>query len=103
TTGLTEPYGGPEGNDPPGSFQILVLPSARSNQSLSDGERPQPEPRCGNGSCTRWSADGRTTIQVAGGGRIPDTELIKILRGIRLADVTDDRTWPPASTALQAR
>ncbi|MEU4676267.1 hypothetical protein [Micromonospora sp. NPDC023737] len=102
TTGLTEPYGGPEGEDPPGSFQILVLPNARSNQSLRDGEQPPPEPRCGNGACTGWTSDGRTTIQVASDGRLPDAEMIRILKGIDLADVTDEGTWPPAATALRA-
>ncbi|MET7749627.1 hypothetical protein [Micromonospora sp. NPDC005367] len=100
-TGLTEPYGGPEGDDPPGSFQILVLPNVRSNQSLKDGEQPPPEPRCGNGFCTSWTSDGRTTIQVASGGRLTEAEMVRILKGIKLADVTDDRTWPPAATALR--
>ncbi|MER7442305.1 hypothetical protein [Micromonospora avicenniae] len=102
TSGLTEPYGGPEGEDPPGSFQILVLPNDRSNHALKDGEQPPAEPKCGNGFCTAWTADGRTTIQVDSDGRLPETEMIKILKGIELADVTNDRTWPPANTALRA-
>ncbi|MEU8300872.1 hypothetical protein AB0C04_26745 [Micromonospora sp. NPDC048909] len=102
TTGLIEPYGGPEGEDPPGSFQIFVSPNANSNQALTDGEKPPAEPTCGNGFCNAWSPDGRTTIQVASGGRLSDAEMTRILKGIKLADVTDERTWPTAAAALRA-
>ncbi|MFI7606712.1 hypothetical protein ACIBTV_16445 [Micromonospora sp. NPDC049366] len=101
TTGLTAPYGGPEGEDPPGSFQIVVSPNDNSNQALEEGETPPSEPRCGNGFCNRWSADGKITIQVDSDGRLSDAEMTKILKGITLADVTNDSTWPQAATALR--
>ncbi|WBB70762.1 hypothetical protein [Micromonospora sp. WMMD812] len=39
---------------------------------------------------------------MASGGRLSDAEMVKILKGITLADVSDDRTWPQAATALRA-
>ncbi|MFC0508246.1 hypothetical protein [Micromonospora costi] len=101
TTGLVEPYGGVEGEDPPGSFTIFVLPNDSSNQALKDGEKAPAEPRCGNGFCNAWTADGKTSIQVASEGRLSDAEMTRILEGITLADVTDDSTWPIAATALR--
>lgn len=85
TTGLTQPFGGDEGTDPPGSFQIFVVPSANSNQ------RPSPGVTCGAGFCNRW-VDG-TNIQVSSGGRLPDGEMRKILEGATLANVKDPGTW----------
>ncbi|MGK5738568.1 hypothetical protein [Micromonospora sp. URMC 103] len=102
STGLVEPYGGAEGADPAGSFTIFVLPNDKSNQALKDGAKPPAEPRCGNGFCNAWTADGKTTIQVASGGRLSEAEMTRILKGITLADVTDDSTWPKAATALRA-
>ncbi|KXK63056.1 hypothetical protein AWW66_05280 [Micromonospora rosaria] len=95
TTGLVEPYGGVEGEDVPGSFQIFVVPSENSNQTTGDTTI-----ECGNGFCTHRSADGRTSIQVASGGRLSDAEMTKILQGLELRTVTDDSTWADAATAL---
>ncbi|HEV7962228.1 MAG TPA: hypothetical protein VGP57_06780 [Actinoplanes sp.] len=100
TQGLTEPYGGVQGNDIPGSFQIFIVPNANSNQRLADGSKPPTEPRCGNGFCNAWSSDGAVNIQVASGGRLSNSEMTKILKGIKLADVKNVATWTDAATAL---
>ncbi|MFC5006693.1 hypothetical protein ACFPIJ_53895 [Dactylosporangium cerinum] len=91
TTGLSEPYGGADGDDPPGSFQIFVVPAANSNQPATPGLS------CGTGFCNRW-VDG-VNIQVSSGGRLTDTEMKKILDGVRLGDVKDDRTWTDVTAA----
>lgn len=91
TTGLSEPFGGSDGVDPPGSFQIFVVPSANSNQPASPGLS------CGDGFCNRW-VNG-VNIQVSSGGRLTDTEMKKILEGITLGNVQDDSTWTPATAA----
>jgi len=92
TTGLTEPYGGVDGNDPPGSFQLFVVPSQNSNQTASPGIT------CLNGFCNRWSAG--VNLQVASGGRLSNTEMTKILNGIQLANVHDESTWTAATVAI---
>lgn len=96
TTGLVEPYGGVDGASVPNSFQIFVVPAANSNQTTGDTTI-----QCGNGFCTHRSPDGRTSIQVASGGRLSDAEMTKILEGLRLADVKDESTWVDAATALK--
>jgi hypothetical protein len=91
TTGLTEPFGGEDGADPPGSFMVYVVPSANSNQ------QPSPGISCGNGFCNRW-VDG-VNVQVSSGGRLPDAEMRKVLTGITLGNVKDDSTWTAATAA----
>ena len=95
TTGLAEPYGGVDGKDLPGSFQIFVGPAANSNQTTGTTTI-----KCGNGFCTHHSPDNRTSIQVASGGRLSDAEMTKILQGLKLADVKKESTWTDASAAL---
>ncbi|MEV6349237.1 hypothetical protein [Actinoplanes sp. NPDC051851] len=95
TTGLAEPFGGVDGADLPGDFEIFVIPAANSNQ-----QKPGTQIRCGNGFCTTRSADGKTSIQVASDGRLSDAEMTKILQGLTLADVTSDANWTDAVTAL---
>jgi hypothetical protein len=95
TTGLVEPYGGVDGTDLPGSFTIFVVPSKNSNQTTGDSSID-----CGNGHCTHRSKDGRTSIQVASGGRLSDAEMTRILKGLRLKNVKDDSTWVDAATAF---
>jgi hypothetical protein len=95
-TGLTEPFGGVDGADPPGSFLIFVVPAANSNQ------HPSPGVTCGHGFCNRWAEGGRVNLQVASGGRLPDSEMRKILDGITLGNVHDDSTWTPVTTAVPA-
>ncbi|MEV4513768.1 hypothetical protein AB0K00_33010 [Dactylosporangium sp. NPDC049525] len=85
TTGLTEPFGGEDGDDPPGSFQIFVVPAANSNQQASPGLS------CGAGFCNRW--DNGVNLQVSSGGRLTDTEMKKVLEGITLGNVQDAGTW----------
>ncbi|MDG4825430.1 hypothetical protein O7635_26585 [Asanoa sp. WMMD1127] len=91
TTGLSEPYGGVEGADPPNSFVVYVVPSTNANQ------RPSRQISCGAGFCNRWSPDGKVNVQVAsrGAGGLSTEEIRKVLDGITLADVTDDSTWKP--------
>jgi hypothetical protein len=96
-SGLTEPFGGVDGDDVPGSFEIFVQPSDNSN------ERPPSHgtgPMCENGFCNVWTSDHKTEIQINSAGRLSNSEMTKILNGIHLADVKDDSTWPAASTAL---
>jgi hypothetical protein len=94
TAGLTEPFGGVDGNDPPGSFQIFVTPAANSNQQASPGIT------CENGFCNRWADGGSVDLQVASGGRLSDGEMTKILTGITLGNVHDENTWTVATTAI---
>ncbi|WP_326556620.1 hypothetical protein [Micromonospora sp. NBC_01796] len=94
TTGLTEPYGGVEGADPPGSFLVFVVPAANSNQQPSSGVT------CLNGFCNRWAANGTVNLQVASGGRLSNTEMANILNGITLGNVQDDTTWTEVGAAI---
>ncbi len=94
TTGLTVPFGGEEGADPPGSFQIFVVPTPNSNQ------HPSPGISCMNGFCNRWADNGTVNIQVSSGGRLSDSEMTRVLNGIRLGNVHDDGTWTPVDVAI---
>ncbi|GAA1873936.1 hypothetical protein GCM10009687_47360 [Asanoa iriomotensis] len=96
TTGLTTPHGGVDGVDVPGTFTIYVVPARNANQS------PSPGISCLRDFCNRWSADGATQMQVVSTGprRLPEAELIKILNGLTLGDVSDDRTWTEVTAAL---
>ena len=94
TTGLTEPYGGVDGADPPGSFLIFVVPSGNSNQHASPGIS------CLNGFCNRWFDNGSVNVQVASGGRLSDGEMTKILNGITLGNVHDTGTWTEVTAAI---
>jgi hypothetical protein len=99
TTGLTEPYGGTDGNDLPGSFQVFVVPSENSNQQLGKA-KPPAGPKCGHGFCSLWTSDGKVQVQVASDGRLSDAEMSKIAKGVKLADVNDDTSWFDAAAAL---
>lgn len=101
TTGLTQPYGGVDGADLPGSFEIFVVPNGNSNQRLKNGQTPPAEPVCEHGFCNLWNADGSVQIQVSSGGRLSNSEMSKIAKGVHLADVKNPSTWPAASTALK--
>jgi hypothetical protein len=79
-----------------------VTPSQNSNQQLH-GKKPPAEPKCQNGFCNLWSADGKVQVQVASGGRLSNSEMSKIAKGIKLADVKNDASWPAATTALQIK
>ena len=101
TTGLTQPYGGVAGADLPGSFEVFVTPNTNSNQRLKNGQTPPAEPQCGHGFCNLWNSDGSVQIQVSSGGRLSNSEMSKIAKGVRLADVKNPASWPSASTALK--
>ncbi len=94
TTGLTEPFGGVDGADPPGSFNVYIVPAANSNQHASAGVS------CGQGFCNRWAEGGRVNLQVASGGRLSNGEMTRILNGITLGNVHDDGTWTEVSAAI---
>jgi hypothetical protein len=94
TTGLTEPFGGADGADPPGSFQIFVSPAANANQ------QPSPGVTCLQGFCNRWAEGGKVNLQVSSNGRLPNSEMTKILNGITLGNVHDDSTWTEVSVAI---
>jgi hypothetical protein len=94
TTRLSEPFGGTDGADPPGSFIVFVVPAANSNQHASPGVT------CLTGFCNRWVDGGRVNLQVASEGRLPNGEMKKILNGITIGDVHDDSTWTPVSSAI---
>jgi hypothetical protein len=94
TSGLTDPYGGIDGDDPPGSFQVFVVPAGNSNQ------HPSPGISCGHGFCNRWADGGTVNLQVSSGGRLSDAEMTRILNGITLGDVHHDSTWTPITAAL---
>ncbi len=92
TTGLTVPFGGEDGDDPPGSFVVYVVPAANSNQ------QPSPGLSCEAGFCNRW-VDG-VNIQVSSGGRLTDAEMRKILEAVTLGNVRDDSTWTEVTAAI---
>lgn len=95
TTGLSSPFGGVGGDDLPGSFQIFVVPTTNTSQ-----QDRSTDIKCGNGFCTTHSADGDVVIQVASEGRLSDAEMTKVIQGLRLADVKNDKTWPTATAGL---
>lgn len=92
TTGLTVPFGGEEGDDPPGSFVVYVVPAANSNQ------QPSPGVTCGAGFCNRWVSG--VNLQVSSSGRLTDAEMRKVLEAITLGDVTNDSTWTEVTAAI---
>lgn len=99
-TGLAAPFdqGTEAGVD--NSFSIFVTPSGNSNQKARAGKTACYP----NGFCNVWSADGKVQVQVSNqgtGAKLPESELRKIVRSIRLADVTDAGTWHPAAEALK--
>ncbi|WP_326549419.1 hypothetical protein [Micromonospora sp. NBC_01813] len=94
TTGLTAPYGGVDGDSPPGSFFIYVGPAENSNQ------RPSTGVTCLVGFCNRWYADDSVNVQVSSDGRLSDSEMTKILDGISIGNVHDDSSWTEVGTAV---
>jgi len=100
TTGLTQPYGGVDGANPAGSFEVFVVPSKNSNEVLPPGQTPPAAPVCEHGFCNLWTADGKVQIEVSSGGRLSNSEMSKIAKGIQLANVKDPASWPEVATAL---
>jgi hypothetical protein len=94
TTGLSAPFGGVEGDDPPGSFYVFVVPAGNSNQ------HPSPGITCGNGFCNRWADNGTVNLQVASGGRLSNQEMTDVLQSITVGNVHDDSTWVDVTTAV---
>ncbi|WP_422771606.1 hypothetical protein ACN28C_00200 [Plantactinospora sp. WMMC1484] len=100
TTGLTEPYGGPEGRRVPGSFSIFVTPSSSSNQKAKAGETECYQ-QTGEAFCNVWSADGNVQVQVVSSGQLSATEITRIAESVKVADVRNEATWTSAAEALQ--
>ncbi|MBY8871668.1 hypothetical protein K7640_07420 [Micromonospora sp. PLK6-60] len=112
TSGLTAPYDAVEGTIRDG-FHIFVTPSTSANQSPEAGttkchqvdKRRAREVGVPIGDfCNIWSADGKMLLQVSATGfdnTLPQAELLKIAKGITVADVDDESTWTPAADALR--
>lgn len=99
TSGLTAPYDAAE-NAIKDGFHIFVTPSTSSNQSPEPGRTTCYKA----GFCNVWSADGAVSLQVSAtglGNKVPQAELEKIAKGIRVADVKDESTWTAAADALR--
>ncbi|GID26072.1 hypothetical protein [Paractinoplanes brasiliensis] len=100
TTGLSAPFDEATEAGIKGSFSIFVTPSRNSNQKARAGQTACYD----NGFCNVWSADGKTQVQVSNqdtGANLPESELKKIARSVKLATVTDQTTWHPAAEALK--
>ncbi|MFG1604960.1 hypothetical protein [Actinoplanes sp. NPDC049265] len=109
-TGLTKPWEQGEQGRPSGTFMITVLPGEKSNSPAEAGKT-----RCFKWhACNIWSADGKVVIEVAAGGAgtpsrtstpsrgdLTDAELTKIAKSVKLADLTNDRGWTPATRAVR--
>lgn len=99
-TGLTEPWNYGIGRT--GGFYIAIVPNSEANYQLKPGQPGPSSPSCASEAlCHWWSSDGKTQIELVGDGRIPDSELIQILRSVRLADLAHPDTWPLASDVLK--
>jgi hypothetical protein len=108
TTDLTGPLGaapasgnvkGTAGPTFPGGFTIVITDGRNGKDGLANGQSPPAEPRCANGFCNFWSPDGSLNAQVSSEGRLPDAEMVKILKGFTFA--TPDRaTWIDATKAF---
>ncbi|WP_433366576.1 hypothetical protein ACQPZX_37985 [Actinoplanes sp. CA-142083] len=83
---------GPYDNMMWGAFQIMI--------SANTPDAPGT-PGCDSGLCTRLDDGGKVTVEVASNaGSLSKAETMKVLNGIRLADVTDAGTWVDIRTAL---
>jgi len=99
-TGLTEPWNYGIGRT--GGFYIAIVPASESNYQLKPGEPRPSSPSCASEAlCHWWSRDGQTQIELVGDGKIPDGELIRILRSVQLADLAHPETWPLASDVVK--
>jgi hypothetical protein len=110
TTGLTKPWEQGEPAPRSGTFTITVLPSEKINAPAEAGKT-----RCFKWhACNIWSADGKLVIEVSAGGAgtpsrsstpsrtdLPDAELTKIAKSVKLADLEKDSTWTPAGQAVR--
>jgi hypothetical protein len=98
-SGLTEPFDSADGSIGR-SFNIFVTPSRNSNQKSQAGKT-----KCyASGFCNVWSADGKVQVQISDegtGANLSATELTRIAHSIKVADVSDEGTWTPASKALR--
>jgi hypothetical protein len=87
-TGLLRPYD----NMMWGGFQIMI--------SASTPDAPGT-PGCDSGLCTRLDGGGKVNVQVASNaGSLSKAETMRVLDGIRLADVDDPGTWVDIHEAL---
>jgi hypothetical protein len=83
TSGLIKPLTAPDafngkkstGPDFPNGFQLFISDGKKAKGGLADGHQPPTEPRCGNGFCDFWSADGSLMAQVASEGQLSNAEM----------------------------
>lgn len=109
TTGLVKPLSAPEpvsgkttGPDFPNGFQLFISDGSKGKGGLSNGQKPPAEPRCGDGFCDFWSADGSLRAQVSSEGQLSNAEMSKILKGITFA-TSDRATWVDAAKAFPGK
>jgi hypothetical protein len=83
---------GPYDNMMWGAFQIMIVANTRDAPGT---------PGCDSGLCTRLDDGGKVSVKVASNaGSLSKAETMKVLNGIRLADVADTGTWVDIRTAL---
>jgi hypothetical protein len=99
-TGLTEPWNYGIGRT--GGFYIAIVPNSEANYQLRPGQPVPSSPSCASEAlCHWWSRDGKTQIELVGDGKIPDSQLIQILRTVQLADLAHPDTWPLATDVVR--
>jgi len=80
------------------AIQLTVFPRGWNTYSIPSGH-PAEEPFCvGENACYRLTADGKYEIQISGAR--PDEDLLKILAGTTVADLTDRAAWSDAAEAV---
>lgn len=106
TTGLVVPLNAPNsltgkttGPDFRDGFQLFITDGRKGKGALAEGQQPPAEPRCGDGFCDFWNADGSLQAEVSSEGQLSNAEMSKILKGITFAK-TDRATWIDAAKAF---
>jgi hypothetical protein len=83
------------GNRPMPMIQLTVYP-AWSGKYTPPAGTPRNSPFCESQSlCYRATDDGKYQLEANGGGTLPDSELLKIVKGITFADPGNPSTWTP--------
>lgn len=97
TTGLAYPY---QDKDLPGGFTVRVSSLGATGQTAPTAESLREKCELTpKKPCPAVVIHGDTEIVVSGG--LSTAEKTKVAQSIKLADVTDDSTWIPATRALQ--
>ncbi|AGL13831.1 hypothetical protein [Actinoplanes sp. N902-109] len=98
TTGLTGTFGDSydNGSKQLPNLQFQVFPAWQQKYMHAGNE-----PYCGSeGICYAYTKDKKFFIEAIGGGFVPDSELLTILKSVEFADPTDTATWFPAEKAI---